>query len=147
MTGKRTDRSRYKSPSTGDYCTAAQYIAEMMCQRMAENSNEGSLAYKFWNTDKWKKTYTHQIILANRLVEDYDERAVIKALKSSRGCKIYSLRFPSLVDLIKSEEDILNRLDAFEEQVIQLPDSNDVKTPQKPFGKRSKINKLRDLDV
>ena len=72
MTEKRTDLSRYKSPSTGDYCTGAQYIAEMMCQRMAENSNEGSLAYKFWNTNKWKKTYQLQIIAANRLVDEYD---------------------------------------------------------------------------
>jgi hypothetical protein len=145
MVGKRTDRSRYKSPSTGDYCTTAQYIAEMMCQRMAENSNEGSLAYKFWNTEKWKKIYTHQIVLANRLIDDHDERAVVKALKSDRGRKIYSLRFPALPDLIKAEEKRLKKLDASVEEVVDL--SHDTKNTKKPFGKRSKISKLRDLDV
>ena len=82
MAEERTDLSRYKSPSTGDYCTGAQYIAEMMCQRMAEKDNEGSLAYKFWNTKKWQKTYQLQVIAANRLVEKYEERAIIAALKS-----------------------------------------------------------------
>ena len=134
MTEKRTDLSRYKSPSTGDYCTGAQYIAEMMCQRMAENSNEGSLAYKFWNTGKWKKTYQLQIIAANRLVDEYDERAIIAALKSKRGQKIYSLRFPSLKEMIEEQVEILKK-----------PASSSA-TPRKPFGQKSNLQKLRELD-
>ena len=89
MAKNKSDSSRYKSPSTGDYCTSAQYVAELMCQRMAEKSNEGSLAYKFWNTSKWKKTYQLQVIEANRLTNKYDDRAVVAALNTSRGKKKY----------------------------------------------------------
>lgn len=144
MTEKRTDLSRYKSPSTGDYCTGAQYIAEMMCQRMAENSNEGSLAYKFWNTSKWKKTYQLQIIAANRLVDEYDERAIIAVLKSKRGQKIYSLRFPRLKEMIEEQAEILKKQD--EAKSVVKPASPSA-TPRKPFGQKSNLQKLRELDA
>lgn len=143
MTEERTDLSRYKSPSTGDYCTGAQYIAEMMCQRMAEKDNEGSLAYKFWNTKKWQKTYQLQVIAANRLVEKYEERAIIAALKSRRGLKIYSLRFPALKAMIEEQVGILKKQDK-EKPVIDHAASST--KPRKPFGQKSSIQKLRDLD-
>lgn len=145
MAEKRTNSSKYKSPSTGDYCTTAQYIAELMCQRMAENSNEGSLAYKFWNTEKWKNTFTQQVVLANRLLKNHDERAVIRALRSRRGSKIYSLRFPALSDLIKSEQATLEKEELSGQKTIDITSHNSKAVP-KPFGKRSEINKLRDLD-
>ena len=144
MTRKRSDRSRYKSPSTGEYCTAAQYIAEIVCQRQAEKDNVGTPAYKFWNTEKWRKSYTHQIILANRLVKKHDERAIIKALNSGRGKSIYSLRFPGLEDLIIKEEQILHRSVA--QDSISVEDIETDSKPRKPFGSKSAISKLRDLD-
>lgn len=144
MSKKRTDKSNYKSPSTGEYCTAAQYIAEIVCQRQAEKDNVGTPAYKFWNTEKWKKSYTHQIILANRLVKKYDERAIVKALKSARGKSIYSLRFPGLEDLIKKEQETLKRSDDTESIDIKDIDTNS--KPRKPFGNKSPFSKLRDLD-
>tara|TARA_R110002051_G_scaffold307810_1_gene379065 strand:+ start:88 stop:528 length:441 start_codon:yes stop_codon:yes gene_type:complete len=144
VTRKRSDKSKYKSPSTGEYCTAAQYIAEIVCQRQAEKDNVGTPAWKFWNTDKWKKSFTHQIILANRLVKEHDERAIIKALNSARGKSIYSLRFPGLKDIIEKEEKILKRLDA--QGPIEVEDVNINSRPRKPFGSKSTVSKLRDLD-
>lgn len=144
MTRNRSDKSKYKSPSTGEYCTAAQYIAEIVCQRQAEKDNVGTPAYKFWNTEKWKKSYTHQIILANRLVKEYDERAIIKALNSGRGRSIYSLRFPGLEDMIVKEQLALKRSDG--EESIKLEDIDTNSKPRKPFGKKSGMSKLRDLD-
>ena len=143
MAKQRSDRSKYKSPSTGEYCTAAQYIAEIVCQRQAEKDNVGTPAYKFWNTEKWKKSYTHQIILANRLVNKHDERAIIKALNSNRGKSIYSLRFPGLEDLIKKEEDFLKRSDSKDSVIKKVDNSH---KPRKPFGSKSNLSKLRDLD-
>ena len=144
MGKKRTEVSKYQSPSTGEYCTCAQYVAEIMCTRMAQKENEGTQAYKFWNTEKWKKSYTHQIILANRLVKKHDERAIIKALNSNRGKSIYSLRFPGLEDLITKEERILQRSDA--QDSINVEDIETDSKPRKPFGNKSTISKLRDLD-
>ena len=144
MAKKRSEKSRYKSPSTGEYCTAAQYIAELMCQRMAEKENEGSLAYKFWNTDKLKNAYKHQLVLANRLVNKHDERAIIKALKSNRGSNIYSLRFPHLEQMIKKAEREMQRLD--EKQDVINHEENKTHSKRKRFGKESELSKLRKLD-
>ena len=143
MSKEQTDLSRYKSPSTGDYCTSAQYIAELMCQRMAERTNEGSLAYKFWNTKKWKKTYQLQVIAANRLLNKYSDRAIVAALNTYKGLKIYSLRFPGLEEMIKTEH---RRLDNGPPVKSDSYENNTSSKPMKPYGKKSKIEKLRELD-
>ena len=144
MATNKSDHSRYKSPSTGEYCTAAQYVSELMCQRMAENNNEGSLCYKFWNTKKWRRTYINQIIKANELVEKYDERAIVKFLNSDRGKKIYSLRFPNLESMIAEEERKLKILDKNSNDTDYKDSSGS--QPRKPFGQQSDMSKLRNLD-
>ena len=111
---------------------------------MAEKDNDGSLAYKFWNTKKWKKTYINQIIKANELVDSYDERAIVKFLNSNRGKRIYSLRFPNLENMISEEERKLKKLEE-NKTAVDYKDSSKSQ-PRKPFGKQSDLSKLRNLD-
>ena len=141
MAKKRTSKSKYESPSTGEYCTSAQYMAELMCLRMAENSNEGSLGFKFWNKGKWKKTYQHQIIVANKLVKEFDESLLIQALNSREGQSIYSLRNKRLTEIAHK----LKRKPP-KSQSPELPTSNPLAKPKKPFGKKSRISDWRTLD-
>ena len=144
MAGKRSNRSKYQSPSTGDYCTCAQYVAEVMCTRMAQKNNEGTQAYKFWNTEKWKKTYQHKVILANRLISKYSEGALSRAINSRELTRAYSLRHPK-VDEVVRKHDI-----ALKSEPLHEPESIDVKenakTRSKGYGKKSKFNQLRNLD-
>ena len=42
---KRTEKSKYKHQSTGEHCTCAAYIAEIMCMKYAQFKNKGSLPY------------------------------------------------------------------------------------------------------
>jgi hypothetical protein len=84
MAKERSDKSKYKSPSTGEYCTASQWLAETMCMRVAEKNNEGSLSYKFWNTKKWKKTYGWQVVCANRLMKQFCEETVISYIRDNK---------------------------------------------------------------
>ena len=112
---------------------------------MAEKNNEGSLAYKFWNTKKWKRTYINQIIRANELVEQYDERAIIKFLNSDRGKRIYSLRFPNIEDMIAQEEANIKKLEHNNGPAAAYKDSSKSQ-PRKPFGRQSDMSKLRKLD-
>ena len=144
MADKSTDKSKYKSPSTGDYCTCAQYIAELVCQRMAEKNNEGSLSYKFWNSEKWNGLYKQQIFVAHKLVKKYNDSAIVKALNSSRGKRIYSLRFPGLEDLIKKEQEKMELQEQKSSNIIYDTDISDKR--RKPFGKKSPAQRLRDLD-
>ena len=67
---KRSNKSKYKHESTGDYCTCAQYVAAIMCQRNAERKNQGSLPYKFWNKKPWDWTYKKQLFVANKVLKD-----------------------------------------------------------------------------
>lgn len=140
---KRTEKSKYKHQSTGDYCTCASYLAELMCLRLAEHKNEGKLGYKFWNKKPWDWTFKQQLFTANTLVKKYGESAVVKAVNSPYLSKVFSLKNKRVVPeinrqlkLIKDNEDKKQELDVKEE----------AKTRKKTYGKKSKLNKLRGLD-
>lgn len=141
MTKNRTNKSKYQSPSTGEYCTAAQYMAELMCLRMAESNNEGSLGFKFWNKGKWKKTYQYQVTLANRLIKEFDEQSLIQALNSKQGKSIYSLRNKRLVSLASNI-----KKPTIPDSSNPLSISDTLSKPKKPFGKKGKLTDLRKLD-
>ena len=93
---KRTEKSKYKHQSTGEYCTCAAYVAEMMCMRNAENKNQGSLPYKFWSKKPWDWTFKRQMIAANRILKDHkiSEQALVKAILSDDFKGIFSLNHP-----------------------------------------------------
>ena len=144
MAKERSDRSKYTSPSTGEFCTCAQYVAELMCTRMAQRKNQGTQAYKFWNTDKWKKIYQFQVILANRLISKYSEIALVKAVQSRELSRAYSLRHPKVNDVVR-KHDVQAKLDASRLKK-DLDVNESAKTRKKSYGKRSKLNQLRNLD-
>ena len=64
---KRTEKSKYKHQSTGDHCTCAAYVAEIMCMKYAEYKNVGSLPFKFWSVKPWDWTFKKQLIAANKI--------------------------------------------------------------------------------
>ena len=132
----------YKHKTTGQACNSAQYIAEIVCLREAEKENVGRPAHALWNTDKWKKKYKSQVTKAYQLLKKYSDKAIINALNSQRGKRIYSLRVKNLEYLIK---DAQKSLDKIEPSVIDYND-NTQSRPPKPYGQESVINKLRKLD-
>lgn len=97
MSKQRTESSKYRSPSTGDYCTGAQYLAEIVCQRNADKEKAGTLPYKFWNLPKWKKLYVRQVGLANKLVKKHGDD-FISFIKSKKGSTIISLGMRGIED-------------------------------------------------
>ena len=139
-----TDKSRYKSPSSGDYITCAQYVAEVMCNRMAEKENVVSQAHKFWNLPKWKKHYQYQVVLANRLVKKYPEAAIVKAINSPECKRMYSLRFPPLESIIQKYQKIIEQQE--ENSTTIKVEENVMSRRHRSYGKKSKLNKLRELD-
>ena len=144
MKKKPTEKSRYKSPSTGDYCTCTQYIAEIICNRMAEKDNIGTQSYKFWNTPKWKKIYQYQTVLAHRLLQKYTEAAVVKAIHSPECSRMYSLRFPPLESIIQKHQKIIEGQDKTE-KAIEFKEGATTRQ-HRGYGKKTKLQKLRELD-
>tara|TARA_R110000765_G_scaffold423993_3_gene533773 strand:+ start:213 stop:566 length:354 start_codon:yes stop_codon:yes gene_type:complete len=111
---------------------------------MAQKNNEGTQAYKFWNTEKWKKTYQYQVILANRLISKHSEGALSRAINSNELSRAYSLRHPKVGDVVRRHDVALKSESLKEEKIIEV--TEDAKTRTKGYGKKSKFNQLRNLD-
>ena len=95
---KRTEKSKYKHESTGEYCTCSAYVAEIMCRKNAENKNVGSLPYKFWSKKPWDWTFKRQLFAANKILKDKSitEEALVKAFANEK------LRGPTGVKRLKA---------------------------------------------
>ena len=141
---ERTEKSKYKHESTGDHCTCAAYVAEIMCKKNAENKNVGSLPYKFWNTKPWDWTFKRQLIMANRLIKGSSEEAIVKAINSPEFRKIFSLSHPAVADLVKKYHLIAEAQKLKEKQEVEHFKEPIVRT--KSFGKQSILQKLRNIE-
>ena len=139
---KRTEKSKYKHQTTGDYCTCASYLAELMCIRLAEYKNEGNLGYKFWNKKPWDWTFKQQLFTANSLIKKYGELAVVKAVNSPFLSKVFSLKNKRVVPEIKRQLKIIEE-QANKKQELDVKEKPTAR--KKSYGKKTGLNKLRGL--
>lgn len=145
---KKTDKV-FKSPSSGVMCSAAQYIAEVMCLRKAERDNEGSLAYKFWNKSQ-KKAYQAQIVAAQKLISEFNEDILLAFINSTEGQKIYSLGFYNPLPFVKEMLAKFSRTYKPIQTIIEeaKPKIDVEQKPRKVFveKKKSIFSKLKEVE-
>jgi hypothetical protein len=122
--------------------SAAQYITELICEKLAKIENK-DLHYKFWLNKEWSMYYRNQIASAHKLLKKYPDVAIIRALANPKASKIYSLRAPHLVSIIEQEEQKLNSL-ASQQTKINIR-KTDVEF-RKNNSKSNIISKLKDLE-
>lgn len=136
--------SRYISPSTGEECTGAQYVAELVCQQIAQKEKLGTLGYKFWNTEKWKKIYIREVTEANKLVKQFGETNLVKFIHSWQGKKILALR----------AKWVRAKIEEFAEKIVEpeitvgeviMEDVQEFKS-RPSFGKNTLFSKLKEID-
>ncbi len=144
MKRKRTEKSKYKHESTGDYCTCAAYVAEIMCRRNAENKNEGSLPYKFWNRKPWNWTFRRQLYAANNLIKDFSEEAVVKAINSEEFRGIFSLNHPKVIGVIRKYQLLLDEEKSKPKQEIEI--KRDAKVRKNSYRGKNILSKLRNIE-
>lgn len=137
----RSDKSRYKHQSTGDYCTCAAYLAEMMCLRLAQKKGVSGLSYKFWNKKPWDWTFKKQLFSANSLIKQYGEKAVLRAVVKMES--VFSLNNKRILTEIKKQ---LSLIDKEEKKEDTLEVKKDAVQRKKTYGKKTGLNKLRGLD-
>ena len=140
---KRTEKSKYKHQSTGDHCTCAAYVAEIMCMRNAEFKNLGSLPYKFWSKKPWDWTFKKQLWAAQKLLKNYSEAALVKAIHSKEFSSIFSLNNPRVLPILKKYEIIVSQ-ELSKNQKLEVNEKPESR--KKTYGKKSKINKLRGIE-
>lgn len=138
---KRTERSKYKHQTTGDYCTCAAYIAEMMCLRLAQHKNEGNLSFKFWNKKPWDWTFKQQLFSANKLIKEYGEKAVLRAVIEKKT--VFSLKNRQILPEIKRQVEYIKK-ENNKEQTLDI--KKNAKSRKKSYGKKSALDKLRKID-
>lgn len=131
----------YKSHSSGEQCTAAQLIAEILITRQ-EQKKKNIVPHKFWNLPKYKKRYIFAVIQANGLLKLYSGDAIIAALMANKW--IAWANNGSLPQLIEKEDARLKKLKVDLESVTDTVHKES--KPMKVYGKQSVLSKLRDLD-
>lgn len=144
MTKQRSKTSRFKSPSTGEYCTVAQYIAEILIQRKAEADNKGSLAYKFWNKTQ-KKNYTRQVQAVSTLIGKFGESAVFDYIINTNK-RVYSASPKWVREAVEKHKSVLDRQPKQKIEVTEVSRDNIESQPRKTFGKKTLFSKLRNTD-
>lgn len=139
---QRTEKRKYKHTTTGDYCTCAAYIAEMMCLRLAEYKKISGLAFKFWNNKPWDWTFKRQMMVANKLIKEYGESLIIKSLNSNELKGIFSLTHPKVRQILEKNKLSFKEIELKPVEKIET----NVATRNTAFGKKSQLSKLRKLD-
>lgn len=126
--------------SNGKDVTSAQYLAELICERLAKK-NKKDLHYRFWLSPEWEKEYKGQIAAANKLLKRFNIKHIIAALNTFHGKKIYSLRAPHLIDMISIEA---------QKPEIVVNDAPTIVRDNHSKGKQNKtinlLDKLKDID-
>lgn len=122
--------------------TPAQFITEMICERKAKKDGD-DLHHRFWLSTKWDKYFKNQIPAANKLCKQFPPRAIINALNTNAGLRIFSLRAPHLKPIIEQEE---VKLAAQNTEMRKNIDRIDKPTYTKHKTKDNIISKLRELD-
>ena len=131
-------RSKY-IPEDKDI-SAAQYLAEFMCERIAHKDGK-VLTTKFWNKPEWGKVFRAQITHANKWLKSYDARSILRALKTFRGKKIYSLGAKYLLEPLVKQAQI--ELDTAKEKGGDpVAVDNDAPLTRKQFKKKSLLDEL-----
>jgi hypothetical protein len=131
--------SRY---SNGKLVSPAQYITEIICENKAK-LDKIDLHYRFWVTPKWSSYYRNQIASANKLLEKYSAKAIIKALSDSKASKIYSLRAPHLIAIIDHYEKLVES----ENTDFKLEiNRSEEKTHRQEKSTKNILSKLKELD-
>ena len=141
---KRSNKSKYKHKTTGDHCTCAAYVAEIMCLRNAQNKNKGSLPYKFWNKKPWNWTFKRQLLAATKLLKEYPEEVLVKAVDSPEFSRIFSLNNPKALPIIKKYNVEYQNSQKKEKQELDVKQK--ATTRKKSFGSKSKLDKLRSIE-
>lgn len=128
--------------SNGKEVSAAQYITEVICEKKAQYERK-DLHYRFWVSKEWSAYYRNQIASAHKLLKQFSETAIVKALYHDKASRIYSLRAPHLLPIIQEEQD---RLDAMPAPVVPKIDRFANSVGKNRTVKKNSLDILRDID-
>lgn len=128
--------------SNGKTVSAAQYITELICENKAKIEKK-DLHYRFWTNKLWSKYYRDQIATTNKLLQKYDAKAIINALKDPASSRIYSLRAPHLSAIIDKHQGLLEKQNTDFTLDINRSENTVFRSEKK---RKNILSKLKELD-
>lgn len=140
MAKDRSDKSKYLSRYSEGYVSAGQYITELICEKKA-TSLKRELPIRFWKLKEWASYFRSQIGSAHKLLKQFHEKAIIKALNNPKARSIYSLRAPHLLPIIQEEQKAVEVQLASTPKEIPVCDIN-----HKPKERTDPLSKLMEID-
>jgi hypothetical protein len=143
MAKQQTEKSRFPSRYGGEdnFVTGTQYIIELICEKKAKLDNR-NLPLKFWTHPDWAAFYKRWLRQVAKLLKEFDEKAIIAALKSKKSGMRWSLHTEFMLNLIREEQGVLDNKKDVEFTKIENYKDKEVteRTPNKT------IQRLKDLD-
>ena len=140
---KIMSKNKYLSKYSNDKeVSSAQYITELICERKALRDKK-DLHYRFWLSKEWERFFKNQIGSAHKLLKSYSDKAIINALLTVPGKKIYSLRAPHLPSIIEQEQKKLESQNNLFTKSVERKDSI---TYNKSRNTKNILSKLKDLE-
>lgn len=137
------ENNKYLSKySNGKTVSAAQYITELICENKAKIEKK-DLHYRFWTTKEWSRYYRDQIATSNKLLQKYECKAIINALKDPAASRIYSLRAPHLGAIIEKHQKMLEEQN--KDFTLNL-DRETNKVFRSEIKRKNILSKLKELD-
>jgi len=143
MSTKTSYTSKY---SPDKQITAAQYINELVCEHKAA-FDKTKLPIKFWNIPQWSNFYKRNIRQIAKLLKQFDEVAIIRALASPTFQKSYSIFTDRFIGLVEKEQSVLFKerdVKVIHKEVNRETTNNELRKPQKKTG--GILSKLQDLE-
>lgn len=126
-----TFKSRYTDREVGP----AQYLSEILCERLATKEKR-SLPWQFWNHDEWKKPFKKQLLLSNSLLKLYSVEVIISVLR--RNKTVYSLGAKWIDDQLQREQKDFDRKQNKQRSVVSsVTEPILEETPSESLGKSS----------
>jgi hypothetical protein len=144
FTDQMADKKYTSKYSNNKQVSPAQYITEIICENKAKKDGL-DLHYRFWTNRMWTKFYRDQIATANKLVQKYNDVAILRALKDYRASKIYSLRAPHLIPIIEEEQAKLDSENKTMTLSLNRPETVVFESKSKT-NKKNIFSKLKDIE-
>lgn len=123
--------------------SSAQYITELICERKAIKDNK-DLHYRFWLSKEWSSFFKNQIATAHKLLKQYSDKAIINALLTKQGQKIFSLRAPHLPAMIEQQEVDLSKQNTI--MTKEIDRKQDKSYSQHNAKNKNIISRLKELE-
>jgi hypothetical protein len=132
--------TKYQSKYCDKQVTAAQYLAESMCEREARDKKI-ILPQKFWEDKKWAKAFRRHITQVNKLLKEFPDQAIISAFHSKKAEDVFSFANKKFFWIVREHA---KRMEKWSDKVTEVPEQTDKHS--RFIGKKTQLETLKEVE-